>query len=255
MRKMGEECFYCGAEFSPAEPGTWDHKIPRSRGGGEGDNLVAACLRCNCQKGRRTVDEYRTMLQNRFFECLSVMADLSHYFADTDRTRPDMLEMLQLIHHRAEKARFQFAGDEWHQEPEVINLSTAPIIREREGRGEEIGGVGGRGEGKETIQSRPPKRSELPATLVLTPALKAFAIEKGVREPDRQFAMFQEYHRSRRSLMADWDAAWRTWCFRAVDYQPTLFGKPSNGQGGNGHARAVPGVAATRALLDKITGR
>jgi len=46
-------CQYC-RQPSPAEELTFDHVIPRSRGGRTSwDNVVAACTGCNLQKGNR----------------------------------------------------------------------------------------------------------------------------------------------------------------------------------------------------------
>ena len=48
-------CFYCG---SP-ENLTWDHKVPRSRGGSNHrTNLVRCCYPCNQRKGAKTVEEF-----------------------------------------------------------------------------------------------------------------------------------------------------------------------------------------------------
>jgi 5-methylcytosine-specific restriction endonuclease McrA len=48
-------CQYCNYR---GEQLTLDHVIPRSRGGGDTwDNLVAACVRCNVNKGNRTPKE------------------------------------------------------------------------------------------------------------------------------------------------------------------------------------------------------
>jgi len=50
-------CQYCGAPGS-AEHLTFDHVIPRSRGGKtEWENIVAACSGCNLEKGNRLPDE------------------------------------------------------------------------------------------------------------------------------------------------------------------------------------------------------
>lgn len=44
-------CQYCGEEFSSEEL-TYDHVVPRARGGRtEWANIVAACVRCNADKG------------------------------------------------------------------------------------------------------------------------------------------------------------------------------------------------------------
>ncbi len=55
-----ELCYYCGNEFidgTEREP-TLDHRIPKSRGGRRGTNLVCACARCNRIKGNLTEEEY-----------------------------------------------------------------------------------------------------------------------------------------------------------------------------------------------------
>lgn len=61
-------CFYCSAELrEPAPNGTvshrdctLDHKLPLSRGGEHHwENVVASCLRCNREKGDKTVEEFK----------------------------------------------------------------------------------------------------------------------------------------------------------------------------------------------------
>ena len=52
-------CQYCGSD----DDLTFDHLIPRSRGGQTTwTNVVAACLRCNLLKGNRTLEEARLRL-------------------------------------------------------------------------------------------------------------------------------------------------------------------------------------------------
>ncbi len=53
----GFTCQYCAEEF-PAEMLTFDHVIPRSRGGRTTwENVVAACAHCNHVKANRTPEE------------------------------------------------------------------------------------------------------------------------------------------------------------------------------------------------------
>jgi 5-methylcytosine-specific restriction endonuclease McrA len=55
-------CQYCGAKFGPEEL-TYDHVVPRSRGGKtKWDNIVTCCIRCNRKKGGRTPAEARMRL-------------------------------------------------------------------------------------------------------------------------------------------------------------------------------------------------
>jgi len=50
-------CQYCGRKF-PSEDLTYDHVLPKSRGGKtEWNNIVTSCMPCNRQKGGRTPSE------------------------------------------------------------------------------------------------------------------------------------------------------------------------------------------------------
>ena len=55
-------CWYCGGGGGPFET---EHKVPISRGGKWGANIVDACASCNHLKGRLTVDEFRRALAVR----------------------------------------------------------------------------------------------------------------------------------------------------------------------------------------------
>ena len=51
------KCQYCGKQF-PTEELTYDHIIPKSRGGKtKWENIVTCCIRCNRKKGGRTHSE------------------------------------------------------------------------------------------------------------------------------------------------------------------------------------------------------
>jgi 5-methylcytosine-specific restriction endonuclease McrA len=53
----GFTCQYCGARL-PSEDLTFDHVIPRSRGGSTTwDNIVTSCIPCNRRKANRTPTE------------------------------------------------------------------------------------------------------------------------------------------------------------------------------------------------------
>lgn len=55
-------CQYCGTKFVPEEL-TYDHVVPRSRGGKtKWHNIVTCCIRCNRKKGGRTPAEARMRL-------------------------------------------------------------------------------------------------------------------------------------------------------------------------------------------------
>lgn len=58
-------CQYCGESY-PAPELTFDHVIPRSRGGRTvWENVVTACQSCNLLKGNRLPDEARMYPQTR----------------------------------------------------------------------------------------------------------------------------------------------------------------------------------------------
>lgn len=50
IRQHGGRCYYCKQKIN-ARNGTLDHYIPRSKGGGNGNNLVPSCRKCNQSKG------------------------------------------------------------------------------------------------------------------------------------------------------------------------------------------------------------
>ncbi len=53
----GGRCQYCGSFFSERDL-TYDHVVPRSKGGEtEWTNVVTCCTRCNLKKGGRTPEE------------------------------------------------------------------------------------------------------------------------------------------------------------------------------------------------------
>ncbi len=61
-------CQYCG-DASPAHDLTFDHVIPRSRGGNTNwTNVVAACTGCNLRKGHRLPRESRVFPRRQPFE-------------------------------------------------------------------------------------------------------------------------------------------------------------------------------------------
>lgn len=52
-------CYYCGLELTK-QTSTYDHVVPRSRGGRSTvENLVLACSPCNNKKSNMSLDDYR----------------------------------------------------------------------------------------------------------------------------------------------------------------------------------------------------
>lgn len=63
LRRDDFRCQYCGKKTHDI---TIDHIIPRSRGGYDAwENLVAACTKCNSQKGCRTPEEAKMPLLSK----------------------------------------------------------------------------------------------------------------------------------------------------------------------------------------------
>jgi hypothetical protein len=64
------------------------------------------------------------------------------------------------------------------------------------------------------------RRCRLPSDFVLTDALRDAAADRGMSRTvmDREFKAFCDYHASKASLMASWDAAWRTWAGNHVKF-------------------------------------
>ncbi|SHH64403.1 HNH endonuclease [Jatrophihabitans endophyticus] len=55
VRRDGGTCVWCGRLFGPLVPPTTEHLVPRVKGGPSwAENEVAACRRCNAQRGHLT---------------------------------------------------------------------------------------------------------------------------------------------------------------------------------------------------------
>jgi len=71
--KTGGHCYYCGLALTPdgqeiisGPYQSWmevDHVTPRAQGGIDTvENLVPSCRACNCSKGNKSLDEYRSFV-------------------------------------------------------------------------------------------------------------------------------------------------------------------------------------------------
>jgi 5-methylcytosine-specific restriction endonuclease McrA len=70
LKRDQNTCQYCGAQANL----TIDHVVPKSRGGRDTwENLVAACVTCNNQKGDSTPEEAGMELERRPFRPSYVM--------------------------------------------------------------------------------------------------------------------------------------------------------------------------------------
>lgn len=60
LSKYGNKCYYCGIEY----PDTSDHYIPLMRDGEPGlDNIVPACMSCNCKKNDMLPSEFSEYME------------------------------------------------------------------------------------------------------------------------------------------------------------------------------------------------
>ncbi len=65
----GDRCFWCRRPFSRLVAPTTDHLIPRVRGGPSWlSNEVAACRRCNAERGHRSPSDWLTACEERGWE-------------------------------------------------------------------------------------------------------------------------------------------------------------------------------------------
>lgn len=64
---MTAQCYYCGVTLTRRghHKITWDHRVPKSKGGNGKENLVPACFVCNQDKGIMTEDEFMFVLEKR----------------------------------------------------------------------------------------------------------------------------------------------------------------------------------------------
>jgi HNH endonuclease len=54
LERDGGTCIWCGRAFTPLVPPTTEHVVPRVKGGPSWlENEVAACRRCNSERGHR----------------------------------------------------------------------------------------------------------------------------------------------------------------------------------------------------------
>lgn len=69
-------------------------------------------------------------------------------------------------------------------------------------------------------RARTSPRHRWPPEFVLTDELRAKALELGVEHPDAEFSHFRDHHTAKGSTMADWNAAWSSWCRKARQFAP-----------------------------------
>lgn len=71
------------------------------------------------------------------------------------------------------------------------------------------------------------RANSLSDDFVLNDELKAHARRRSISAVEVEFEKFSEYHRSKGRTFKDWNAAWRNWILRAVEYQGSANGNAS----------------------------
>ncbi|MGY1809212.1 HNH endonuclease [Blastococcus sp. SYSU D00669] len=66
LERDGPTCVWCGRAFGPLVRPTTEHVVPRVKGGPSWlENEVAACRRCNADRGHRTPADWLTECERR----------------------------------------------------------------------------------------------------------------------------------------------------------------------------------------------
>ncbi|WP_177891072.1 HNH endonuclease [Vallicoccus soli] len=69
VERDGGRCVWCGRPLGGLVPATTEHVVPRVKGGPSWlENEVAACRRCNGERGHRTVVEWLEECERRGWE-------------------------------------------------------------------------------------------------------------------------------------------------------------------------------------------
>jgi len=98
-------------------------------------------------------------------------------------------------------------------------------------------GTGTKKEKKEPPLGPPSPKSRAKARTAIDPnwqpdaAGLQFANDRGVRT-ERELPRFRDYHAAKGNLMADWSAAWRTWCGNAGKFSPSRLNSARPGDDG-----------------------
>jgi HNH endonuclease len=117
LERDGAACIWCGRGFGPLIRPTTEHVVPRVKGGPSWlENEVAACGRCNRERGHRTPVEWLEQCEHRGWEpdeerLARVLAALQEAIAREGgqrRARPYLAGQLRRLRRRSpEVAREQ----------------------------------------------------------------------------------------------------------------------------------------------------
>lgn len=113
-------CAYCGKKL--AGKATWhlEHVIPKSQGGRDKDNLVAACPRCNMSKGILTPSQWKTQIPRKVWKAIESriwdIEGIADFIPQEDVDQ--IFDALQTIHDVLETTQIIFRGERILQEIE-----------------------------------------------------------------------------------------------------------------------------------------
>jgi 5-methylcytosine-specific restriction endonuclease McrA len=106
----GDTCVWCGRAFGPLVPPTTEHVVPRLKGGPSWlENEVAACRRCNAERGHRSPVEWLEECRRRgwrpdgarLFRALTALADAIGARGGQRRARPYLDGQLRRLQRRS----------------------------------------------------------------------------------------------------------------------------------------------------------
>lgn len=106
----GDTCVWCGCRFDGRTRPTTEHVIPRAKGGPSWlENEVAACSRCNGERGHRSVAEWVDECERRGWQpdvprLQRVMTALDGAIAERGgqrKARPQVASQLRRLRRRA----------------------------------------------------------------------------------------------------------------------------------------------------------
>ncbi|CAA9361432.1 MAG: hypothetical protein AVDCRST_MAG16-3077 [uncultured Frankineae bacterium] len=113
LDRDGATCIWCGRQLSTRVPATTEHVVPRVKGGPSwAENEVAACRRCNSQRGHLgPVDWYEECARRgwqpdgpRLSAALSALADAIEQRGGQRRARPYLGAQLRRLERRGHLA-------------------------------------------------------------------------------------------------------------------------------------------------------
>ncbi|MFD1722712.1 HNH endonuclease [Amnibacterium endophyticum] len=110
LERDGATCVWCGGGFDRLSRPTTEHVVPRAKGGPSWlENEVAACRRCNGERGHRALVEWLDECERRGWHpdvprLERVLVDLKRAIAERGgqrRARPELAAQLRRLRRRA----------------------------------------------------------------------------------------------------------------------------------------------------------